>query len=135
MPPHNYRYARPEKKTLLWQMTVTSQRRKRSSLLLRRNARVLGHSSIKVWVLLLSNEQRRRPWIRSCLTACVDHQKVFGGTPMDGMAQGVPCGNWRSPQNSCSLCACVIGRPLTFRGNRRDEVGGGEQRLNLTKHG
>lgn len=42
-------------------------------------------------------------------------QRVFGGTPMDGMAQEAPCGKWRSPENSCSLRACVIERPLAFR--------------------
>lgn len=48
---------------------------------------------------------------------------------------GGACGNWKSLQNSCSFCVCVTERPLAFRGNRGDEMGGGEQRLNLIKHG
>lgn len=57
------------------------------------------------WALLMSDEQRGWPGI---VSHCVyGSQRVFGGTPMDGMAQEAPCGKWRSPENSCSLRVCV----------------------------
>lgn len=93
---------------LLWQMTVASETHKCSSLLLRRKVSVLGHSPTKVWVLLPSNEQRKRLWIRSCLTACVDDRRFSEGLRWMEWHKGGG-GLWQLEEFSefmFSLCLC-----------------------------